>query len=225
MSKDQPTGALKIIASLASICLLAGLTLGAAYIITRDQIAYQEEKEKQRALVELFGDKELSEEKFLETPEKDLVYWKAYINDEVQGYGIIGSEYGYSGQISFLVAVDPSMKILGVEILGQNETPGLGTRIAEVPVSRYIFGKKKEVETTRPWFLEQFVGLNPLELIRVKKVPEWHTLGKEKRQELKEDNSITTVTGATISSEAVADGVHKTVKLFQSHYSNTGSDE
>ncbi len=222
MSTEKPTNALRIILTLAGICLLAGFALGTAYIVTREQIAYQEEKEKQKALLELFEDKELSEDKFLETPEKDIPYWEAYENDEMYGYAIKGEEYGYSSTISFIAGVDTDMIIQGVVILSQNETPGLGSRIAEAPVSRYIFGKTIDVETKSPWFLEQFVGLSPLDPINVEQMPEWHTLEEEERQRIREENSVTTVTGATISSEAVADGIHETVKLFKSHHPEKG---
>ncbi len=222
MNTDKPTNAFKILLTLAGICLVAGLTLGAAYIITREQIAYQEEQQKQQALTELFEDREISEEMRVETPNKDMVYWKAYKNGQLDGYAIKGKEYGYGGEISFVVALDSSMKVLGVVILSQNETPGLGTRIAEKPVSRYIFGKKIEVETTRPWFLEQFAGLNPLENITVKKMPEWHNLDEEERETLRKENNVTTITGATISSEAVANGINAYVQEFKSHYPGNG---
>ena len=44
-----------------------------------------------------------------------------------------GESQGYSSKIKVMVGIDPNLeKILGINILAQNETPGLGTKMTEI---------------------------------------------------------------------------------------------
>ena len=59
----------------------------------------------------------------------------------VQGYVIISTGSGLWGEITVAIGIDSSKeKLTGIEIIDQNETPGLGGRITE------------------PWFTKQFQG-------------------------------------------------------------------
>lgn len=88
---------------------------------------------------------------------------------------------GFQGNIKMMLGVDPGFKkILGLKVIENIETPGLGNRIAEAS------------------WQEQFAGLSAEEKIIVIKnqTPE------------ETNNEIEAITGATISSQAVADGVN-----------------
>jgi RnfABCDGE-type electron transport complex G subunit len=50
---------------------------------------------------------------------------------EVIGHIVTGIANGYGGEVSVLVAFDPAGTVMGVEILGDDETQGLGSKIAE----------------------------------------------------------------------------------------------
>ncbi len=110
------------------------------------------------------------------------VFYKALgPNKTLKGYIIPVSAKGYSSTIEMIVAIDSKKVIQGFKILSQQETPGLGTRICEIRS-----GDKK------PWFQVQFIGKKPGELM----------LKKEK-------GTIDAITGATISSKAVTNALHK----------------
>lgn len=117
---------------------------------------------------------------------------------EVKGYIAQGDERGYGGKIVVMVGMDlDANRIKGMAIVLQTETPGLGTRIAEVRCKKTwgrIFyqllcrEKEDEPEETMPWFLrERFIG-------RTYKQLKGQVDGKK--------THIDAITGATISSKA-----------------------
>ena len=79
-----------------------------------------------------------------------------------------------------LVGVDPELRVKGMKILSQRETPGLGTNVE------------------KPKFQKQFIGKGMKDAIEPKK-------------------DIDAITGATISSRAVCEGV-KTVLRDSEQY-------
>ncbi len=211
----KKTGIFQILLSLSIVCFLAGLTLGGVYKLTKDKIEKQQAEEEIRALKEILGSVKISKKKYLKTKDLKIEYWEAYKNGEIYAYAIKGKNHGYSSDIVFIVAVDKNGKILGLKILSQNETPGLGTRITEVASREYLFGSsKKSSKTEKPWFQKQFEGLNALKEIIIKKSKEWQNMNENEKEKLKKENAITALTGATISSRAVSTGIEKYVKYF-----------
>jgi electron transport complex protein RnfG len=87
---------------------------------------------------------------------------------------------GYSGDVVMLVGVDLELRVKGMKILNQRETPGLGTNVE------------------KPKFQKQFIGKGIKDAIEPKK-------------------DIDAITGATISSRAVCEGV-KTVLRDSDQY-------
>jgi electron transport complex protein RnfG len=81
---------------------------------------------------------------------------------------------GYAGSIEMLVGVNSSGEVIGIKILGQKETPGLGVNI------------------TKNIFLKQFIG-------------------KTITDKLEPKEDIDAITGATISSRAVCQGVKEAI--------------
>ena len=100
------------------------------------------------------------------------------------GYAFTVYSEGYSSTIEILVGVDLEGTVTGVKVLYQLETPGLGARIEEVRVGE-----------RRPWFTRQFAGKR----------------GKDLNL-MKSGGGIDAITGATISSAAVSDGVREGVE-------------
>lgn len=89
------------------------------------------------------------------------------------GYEIIADGFGFADKITLLVAFDAELKkILGMSVLGSNETPGFGDKLKEAP------------------FQGQFNGC-PAEKLTV-----------VKGEKGSSDRNIVAITGATISSEA-----------------------
>ncbi len=132
------------------------------------------------------------------------------------GFVVEGESRGYKNVIRFFVALDSAFAIAGVKIVQHEEDPGLGA------------------ETATPWFQGQYVGrraesLATLEVTRDPCPEDWsaalHALEREPLARWRKEhealiaregvNRVYAVTGATISSRAVTDGVRETVDHFR----------
>ena len=138
---------------------------------------------------------------------------------EVMGYVARGEAQGYGGKIVVMVGMDlAAERIIGMAIVSQTETPGLGTRIAEIE-SKKTWGKivlgllydqgEAEPEETMPWFLKRFIE---------------HTFEELREQVEGKATHIQAITGATISSNgtisAAWDAVNKIRNVSGSHNRN-----
>lgn len=202
---------IKLTATLVIISVVAGLAIAFTNGKTADKIALQKLQAEQEALKSVFP--EGSE---ISAIENDTTignkYWTSSRGGEVTGYAFKGSNRGFSSDIEFIAGVNSEGEILGLVILSQAETPGLGTRVEEVVSKKYIwnaFSKKKDSQKTNPWFTEQFRGITVRKDISVDKSGEWHSKSEDEKKKLLEDNSVSALTGATISTKAVISGVKK----------------
>lgn len=104
-------------------------------------------------------------------------YWigtKIVDGIEKKGYAFISVNYGYSGDIKAMVGIDEENKILGISIIQQTETPGLGARVTEKASKESIWGVMlgknfSGEEITEPWFQEQFRGIDLNKKINIRK--------------------------------------------------------
>jgi len=130
------------------------------------------------------------------------------------GYVVEGITAGYKNWIRFFMAIDSAYGIRGVEIIEHEEDPGLGAEI------------------TQRYFKNQFAGrsLADIERITVTKDPlpdDWlkalETLGdmpfqpwlEKYRAMLPKNPNIHAITGSTISSAAVTNGVKRALANFR----------
>ena len=105
--------------------------------------------------------------------------------DEVVGYTIKTTPSGYGGAVEILTGITKDGVISGITILSQNETPGLGAK------------------STEPAFQDQFKDKDATKELSVVKGGS------------AEGNQIQAITGATITSTAVVDGVNLSEKVFK----------
>jgi electron transport complex protein RnfG len=127
------------------------------------------------------------------------------------GYAFVAEGPGFQGPISMIVGIEPDLDtLLGMKVLEQLETPGLGAKIAQ--------------DTPKPDFYEQFTQLplpNIESLMSQKPEPAEGKDAPEFIESVKTDdpnmqNDIQAITGATISSNAVVDIINQSlVKLHQ----------
>lgn len=97
------------------------------------------------------------------------------------GYALPVESKGYSSTIRTLVGLDSSRRIIALEVLLQQETPGLGTKCEEIRPGE-----------SEPWFQKQFEGVSVSQIA------------------LEQDGGkIDAITGATITSAAITNGVRK----------------
>lgn len=137
-----------------------------------------------------------------------FIYWvgeKVEEDNTLKGYAFETSAPGYSGEVKSMVGVDETGLSLAISILKQTETPGLGARSEEIASKSTFFGKLfgKGVEegNVRPWFQIQYSGLKLNEKINIVKIGDWNESMKD---DLLSKNSVTSITGATITTRTVA---------------------
>ncbi|MCB9359132.1 RnfABCDGE type electron transport complex subunit G [Candidatus Woesearchaeota archaeon] len=118
MSKTKSTIVLTL------VCIITAALLAGTYMLTKDKIASQSENALTESLKEIIPDAD----KFIEETSGDTSYFIAIKDNIEAGYATTGEAQGYGGIIKTLVGVDLEGNILGVRILEQSETPGLGDK-------------------------------------------------------------------------------------------------
>lgn len=203
---------LQLTLTLTFIAALSGLFISYVNSTTEEPIAVQAAEKEKKALQEVLPTETAYDVDTLLIEGDTIPYWSAKDSAGlVLGYAFkTKSGKGYSSKIEYILATSNAGEILGLSILSQAETPGLGARITEELSSLTIWSKmagKKESAPTFPWFTEQFKGLNVLKAISVTKGQEWHKLSDEGKNTLKSKNTVTAITGATITTKAVAQSI------------------
>ncbi len=175
--------------TLAVICLGAAGLLSAVHRVTQPKIIAQRLAEEQESLDEVFPGAAAFEPV---EEEGETLYYNALDGQKrVLGYAFKAVRRGYSSDIVTMVGIRPDGRIVRIKILSQNETPGLGARIAEVIQEETLWDvvlrKVKVLSRPRPWFQERFDGRDAATL----------------------EETVDAITGATISSAAVIDSVQE----------------
>jgi electron transport complex protein RnfG len=130
-------------------------------------------------------------------PGKQTIVFHAFSEQgEPMGWVIPANGLGFADKILLLVGVTEDLeKLTGLYVLDQKETPGLGNYITEKP------------------FTGQFVGLSATQPLQVVKM-----------DAASDQNQVTAVTGATISSVSVATIVNQALTDFRSALTSTLSN-
>lgn len=192
---------------LALICLAAAFGVAGVFQLTRPRILATEQRARQAAQQQVVP--VAAEDIKFETlnPQADAAAQVAVARDKasnVLGYAALGEAQGYSSRVKIMVGMDAAAeKIMGLKIVSQQETPGLGTRIAEVKADQTILGLIRGQECApqadkTPKFLAQFIG-RPLDEIKLTSA----------------NGEIQAITGATISSGASVAAVRQAVEKIQ----------
>ena len=194
---------------LFAITLVAGILLGLVYNVTKDPIAQQNEKAKQKAYQEVIADADKFEaldgsyasDKVAETAKAVLSasatdFSKDDVSEVVAGIKngkIIGfvvtvvAHDGYGGDIKFSTGISSDGKYMGTSILSISETAGLGMRAK-----------------TDPAFLAQFNGASV----------DKFTVVKDGTGSSSEDK-IDAIGGSTVTSKAVTKGINTALAVFK----------
>lgn len=138
-----------MIISLVVISFVASLALGGIYNITREPIALAIKAKQENAIKEVVPEFDsLYSYKIMPENGKDSVG----INLAFKGGSLVGtaigtySNLGYNAtQIQLMVGFLPDTTIQNVSVVQQNETPGLGTKMAE-PKFKDQFNNKKPAD-------------------------------------------------------------------------------
>lgn len=190
------------------ITIIAGILLGAVYMITKDPIAKAEEEATNKAYAAVYKDAEFASDdtltKAVESFQGDVAAGKidaAYTDVELieartassggsqAGYVVKVSGKGYGGAVTIALGITNEGEVLGIQILdASNETPGLGQN------------------STKEDWNGQYVGMTSDK-----------TLSVVKDGSGSQDNgTINSISGATITSNAVTRAVNVALKFVAS---------
>ena len=134
MSKIIPSVVLTI------ICIVSSILLVFAHDVTKENIDKQKEQKFSSSVEALFGktDSTLVEGDFSDDIEAIAVTpdGKTAIQVTADGYS--------KGGINILVGIDENGSISGIEFVSLGETPGLGSKVRDIPTFREQFYGKKD---------------------------------------------------------------------------------
>lgn len=174
---------------LFAVTAIAGLCLGFAHEITRVPIEKQIAETNNNAMREVLpGASEFKLSDVL-IPGETIVKEvnEGYKDGKQVGYAIKVTPKGYGGIIEMMVGISNDGTLQGIKILSHSETPGLG---ANAP---------------KPKFSDQFKN-KPIDAgIEVV------TAGASQK------NQVDAMTGATITSKSVTNGVNQAIKFYTSN--------
>lgn len=169
----------RMVVVLTSVGILSGGFLASVGMYTKEKIALNKQREIEKAIISVVPGA-LSSQKF-PAEEKDLsIYGGLDEGGALIGYAIYASGGGFQDKISLMFGTDTSItKIHSLAVLEQKETPGLGAKITDSQ-SFLIFWENKDC--SGPLALRKPPASSPEKL---------------------SPSEVNTITGATISSEAV----------------------
>ena len=140
----------------------------------------------------------------------------AYRGPKLVGFVVDGTTQGYKNRVRFLVGLSDSCAITGVRVIEHEEDPGLGAEIARAWFGGQFIGHTADalpaLTVTRDPMPEDWKAA----LERLDRVPAARWQADEAPLVARESaHPIYAVTGATISSRALTDGVRSTVTHFR----------
>ena len=185
---------LKLGVTLFAICAVAALVLGVTNNITAPVIEERNIQASNEARKIVLP--EADEFKELDGMNSDIVLevYEGIKDGQVIGYTIKTSSKGYGGAIELMVGISKDGKITGVEIGNHSETPGLGSK------------------ATEPMFKNQYVDKDVLNSLLVVK------------GSTNNDNEISAISGATITSNGVTNGVNAAMKIYNEKLSGNDNE-
>jgi electron transport complex protein RnfG len=137
----------------------------------------------------------------------------AMAGDKRLAYLVRGEFQGYKTFIQVMLALDPSFSVLGMEVMEHEEDPGLGGEIEQDyfknQFNNKTFERLKELDVVKQPLPEEYRKYLEPELRQTLTPQDLESI-KRKYQE----TDIYALTGATISSKAVTDGVKNAAVKF-----------
>ena len=196
---------------LALICIASALGVAGTFRLTQGRIEQKAKEGETAARAEALAvakDATLNFEVLNpNAADLDKIMKATDADGVIVGFVALGEAQGYGGPVRVMVGVDgEAAKIVGLKVVAQNETPGLGTRIQEIKsnktLMKIVLGKMEDAEEeTVPWFLRQFQGQ------WVGSFAQSNGTDAVSSPTPTPDAKIDAITGATISSNAVVSAV------------------
>lgn len=168
------------------VASISAIILGVSNMITGPVIAETIEMQNKEARQSVLAEADDFKKVKVEGFEGIVEVFEGIKTDETIGYTIKSKINGFSGPIEILTGIDCEGNVTGMKVLSNSETPGLG--------------KNAENEE----FQTPFIGKNSKDKVEVSKT------------EPQKSSEIQALTGATITSKAVANGVNLALEYFES---------
>jgi len=138
---------LKMVVVLTLIAIISGASLSFVDTATRNQIAENKTKALMDGMKTLLPDAEDFKKIDFKSNGKIEGIYKAVKGDSTVGWGFMLSGPGFQDKITIVIATDPQIKtLLGLEVLEQKETPGLGAKMENKEFKNQFKGKSLEEE-------------------------------------------------------------------------------
>lgn len=176
---------LRMVIVLSLIAILSGGSLALVDNATRERIAENKVKALNEALKVLIPTGEEFTKINVPTTGTPVTAFRALQGEKTVGWGFLLSGPGFQDKIEIVAATNPEItELLGIEVLDQKETPGLGA------------------EMSKPFFTEQFIGLSVAnEIGYIKNV-----------KPAAGANQVQALSAATISTEKLLIIINKSIK-------------
>jgi electron transport complex protein RnfG len=189
---------------LTLITVLSGGILAGWDMYTKPKVAYHRLQALKAAIGHVLPDHGMYESQ--ETETGTLYFGKTdSLAESPVGVAFMAIGSGFQGEVRIMVGLTPDlMKLTGIKVLEQIETPGLGTKIVVDPSNKQ----------DPFWFPKQFEGIVVS--------PEIVVLKNAKPSA---NNEVQGITGATISSKAIARIINDKIKAVQKTLSSTEGRE
>lgn len=208
-----------IIVAVAFICVMA---LSQIQKLTAPEIGKRALEKQQQSLELVLPGFDIGPARTAPVDGRDFTWWEGEKREDGEarkGYAFIVSGAGYGGDIESMVGVDEKGVILGLSIIQQTETPGLGDRCVEVAHRETLFDHIRggvpngdlPNEPLTPWFQNQFKGVDAGGRISIARRGDWNP---EMRESLLALNAVSALTGASITTEAVVRSVERGMALL-----------
>lgn len=203
----------KLSVSLGIVCALAATVLALAENQTKaaqEEAELKEKKDNLRTVLPDFDNNPLETVHTATLPDgRTVSFYPATRNAELVALAAEGTtEKGYGGTLRVLVGLKRDGTIRAVVVSEHSETPGLGTqatdRKQEVSLGDFLRGTPEsgeEASLPPSPYLDQYSNKNLAEAVPFRMAGE--------------GGSIDAVSGATVSSKAVADAVNAVAKAFK----------
>ncbi|MFA4842256.1 MAG: RnfABCDGE type electron transport complex subunit G [Candidatus Omnitrophota bacterium] len=115
---------------LSLICLVAAGLLAGVNSVTRNRIIAQAQAEENAGLKEALP--QAASFEAVESSDNEVIYYRALDNrGKVIGVTFKAQGKGYSGTVETLAGMLEDGTITAIKVIAQNETPGVGSKIAE----------------------------------------------------------------------------------------------
>lgn len=126
---------------LAMYTAIAGGVLALTYSVTEPRRLANAKQNQLKAQQEVLP----QAVKFEEKTTNNLTYARALDEeDRIVGYVVLAKGKGYSSILEIMLGLDKDCSVIGMKVLSQTETPGLGTRITEDSFIQQFMNKKIE---------------------------------------------------------------------------------